>query len=60
MKKIILLTLLLGVSNTVKANENQTWKCIQNNNNFIMSYPFKGYWAIIVNWHRYGSIPLAA
>lgn len=49
MKKIIFLILLIGVSNTVKANENLTFQCIQDNNNFIIFYPFKGYWAIITD-----------
>lgn len=49
MKKIIFLILLIGVSNTVKSNENLNFQCIQDNNNFIIFYPFEGYWAIVTD-----------
>lgn len=32
-----------------KAAEEPNWRCIQDNNNFIIFYPFKGYWAIITD-----------
>lgn len=50
MKKIIFLILLLGVSNTTKANETEPqWKCIQDSNNFIILRPFKNEWLIITD-----------
>lgn len=49
MKKIIFLIIFLGVSNNIQAQEEPTWRCIQDNNNFIVFYPFDGYWAIITD-----------
>ncbi|WP_100657943.1 hypothetical protein [Alteromonas flava] len=47
MKKLILiLTLLTG---EVTAQENLSFTCIQDNNNFIVLYPFMNKWAIITD-----------
>lgn len=37
-----------------KADQNN-WNCIQDNNNFIVVYPFKGYWAIVTDKNIQGA-----
>ena len=49
MKKIIFLIIFLGVSSTTQAQTEPQWRCIQDNNNFIVFYPFRGYWAIVTD-----------
>lgn len=48
MKKIILLLTLLAVGEAT-AQENLTFTCVQDNNNFILLYPFMNKWAIITD-----------
>jgi hypothetical protein len=49
MKKIILIISIL-ISFNIQANQNLTgWKCVKDDNNFIMLYPFENRWAIITN-----------
>lgn len=51
MKTTLLTLAILATLYTAspKAEEEQKWRCIQDNNNFIIFYPLNGYWAIITD-----------